>query len=746
MDDGELQRLADEAAETLAAGMSSDNWGAVREDFLAWLGRHAAGDSGRALAILAAGSWSPNDEALTPHWRHQLRDGLLRNPSPEAADELRALVDRWGEPPIRLPKDADLFDFRSSTFNGQVIGVQNVRNSYGTRPNDAQQSPADWPLAKDIEPLTHGVRPTRRTKGLPALPPYVRRDQGDAVNSAVGQARSEGGLALVLGEPYAGKSRTALAALADVLPDHRVFAPARHEDLRELPALLRGRSERCAVWLDDLDGHLGDRGLEPRLLAQLTGLEAVVLATMREDSYDEYRLTSHGRLLDLAHVVELSSEWSDAERERARETGDPRLREAAATPRTDSAGAYLAVGPSLWEEWQRARRADRHPRGHALVRAAIDLARCGLTGPLPLDLLVSVHESYGVPGVERESVDAALEWAVEKRYGVLPMLSGGGAGAWEVSPYLLNTAIGDSSYPEVDRQLWNQVLLLAKEDPAYDFGAVAAEARIAFQRAAGKGQSWVMHDLGLLAEELEEWTDAETWFRRAAEAGQTESAGRLGRLLVKRGDTRGAEPYLETAAEAGDAGAATLLGTLLRERAAKWFTAAARVGNPEAQHRLGDLLLADGDFEGAGDWYVEAERSGYAEVARSTGVLHLLANETGTARVWLTRAAEAGDEPAGTLLAYMRNDPPTSKAVGEYFAPAAAYPLDNAHHGVLMEEEGHAQEARKDYEKGYEAGDSYAAYRLALLLEKQGNSEEAKSWYRKAADMRHPATPDTVKE
>ena len=67
---------------------------------------------------------------------------------------------------------------------------------------------------------------------------------------------------------------------------------------------------------------------------------------------------------------------------------DPRLVEAARRCGVEGVAAYLAVGPLLWEEWQRARRADRHPRGYALVRAAVDLARCGLRGPLAQNLLL----------------------------------------------------------------------------------------------------------------------------------------------------------------------------------------------------------------------------------------------------------------------------------------------------------------------------------------------------------------------
>jgi TPR repeat protein len=89
----------------------------------------------------------------------------------------------------------------------------------------------------------------------------------------------------------------------------------------------------------------------------------------------------------------------------------------------------------------------------------------------------------------------------------------------------------------------------------------------------------------------------------------------------------------------------------------------------------------------------------------------------------------------------------------EYFGDTDGYPLDIAHHGVVLEKPGRPDEARVQYEKAHASGDPYGAYRLAALLEKQGKPDEAKTWYREAADLGHPAAkkvldgnPDTVKE
>ncbi|MFG2783388.1 hypothetical protein ACGFY7_36865 [Streptomyces prunicolor] len=784
VDDGELERLLDEAVEVLDLGLRSPEWGTVQGEFLAWFGRRELDVPMQGIRGVGSLEWRPLSEALTTRWRGQLREGIGWPTDIAAADELRALIDRLSRSVLRRPESGDLpgidpqmsllpeptgrdlIDFRSGTFHGSVVGVQHVSNTYaGPPPGDAQPGPLDWPLAKDVEPRTYGVRPTRRVKGLPALPPYVGRDQDGTVNSALEQARLEGGLVVVLGPAYTGKSRTALAAMAQVVPEYRVFAPAQHEDLRKLPALLRGRAERCVVWLDDLDVHLGNGGLEPRLLGQLTEVEAVVLATMREEAYAKYarRTSAQGRLLGLAQLVELRRDWGPAERKRAEETSDPRLIEAARESGTVGVATYLAIGPRLWNDWQLAPNRERHPRAHALVRAAVDLARCGLKGPLPQDLLVTVHEGYGIAGLERESLEDAWEWAGRKRYGVLRMLTCSEREQrhfGDVLPYFVHTAEQaeqDEGFPPVAGWVWGHALEAARANPVtYDVESVAAGARAAYLREAEAGDGRAMYALGLLEESLGEGEKAESWFRRAAEAGWVESAGHLGRLLVERGENREAEPLLELAAEAGDHEAATLLGKVLRERAAKWFGVATKLGNPEAAHQLGDLLVGAGDLDEAGDCYLAAERNGYVEGARSAGMYYLVSNSRETAHIWLTRAAEAGDVAAVELLMGLEGKPESLEDAGDYFSAPKSYPLDNTHHGVVLEKLGHLDEAREDYEKGYKSGDSYAAYRLGALFAKQNNPQEAKLWYRKAADMGHlaalkalaerPVTPDTVKE
>ncbi|MGD3109220.1 hypothetical protein [Streptomyces sp. YGL11-2] len=637
-----------------------------------------------------------------------------------------------------------------SVVQAETIGAVTLQS--GGFPG-ALPDPQGWPTPEDLDPIALGVRPVERVPGHPALTPYVLRERDGDLNAALEQARSGGGLVLVLGEPFAGKSRAALTAMVELLAGFRVFAPARRTDLRGLPALLYGRQDRCVIWLDDLDEHLGeaDGGLEPRLLAQLTALRVVVLATMREDAYDACRAEPRGRVLDLAHTVELPREWSATERDRlarcAQLISDPRLAEAARCSGPESVPAYLTLSPLLWEEWWRARRADRHPRGHALVRAALDLARCGLTGPLPMDLLLKVHEGYAdVTGMDRESIKDARAWAVERRHGLLRLLDRVTGDTWRAAPFLVATAARRGELPAVDGQVWGCALEAARTDPAYDYAEVAAKARAAFECAAEAGDTSALHNLGVLAESLEEREAAESWFRQAAEAGEARSAGRLGRMLAERGEDKAAEPFLETAAEAGDAEAATLLGKLLRARAERWFTVGWKGGNPEAAHLLGDLRVGDGNDDDAYSAYVDAMRAGYSEVARSVARVLMLFNDQDETEVWLCRAADSGDERAAAMLRFGFGEGRVVYGPEEELTEMARAgdPLTAANLGRFLELRDRPDEARTWYLKGYEQGDAYAAFRLAELHKADGDEAEAAAWYRKAAALGHPV-PDQSK-
>ncbi|MEU7279286.1 hypothetical protein AB0A69_10985 [Streptomyces sp. NPDC045431] len=545
--------------------------------------------------------------------------------------------------------------------------------------------------------------------------PYVLRDR-DA------ELAELSGLVVVTGEPLSGKTTTAWAAMVRALPDHQVCVPPPGADLRPLA---RHEGGPWVLWLDDLEGHLHERGLDAGLLARLTSLGVPVLATMSDTAYDEHRFepSPHARVLSRARTVELGLEWSLPELMRLTESGDPGHWFVLEGQRgRTNVTQYRGLGPDLWAEWQRARRPANHPRGHRLVRAAIDLHRCGSTKPLPVELLRQTHELYDVDAGSGESFEDALAWAARPRLGITGLLVEEPGGRWRAYGSLIVDAMKADAFPTLDA-VWEAAL-------AYDPMAVKPHAGVHYLKKAKAGDAEAMYRFARL------WDD-DAWLRKAADAGHTGACRELGRSLAGRGETREAERYLEAAAEAGDTEAALELGELLLKRAVAWLTKATDGGSPEAAHLLGDLYLGAGEETRAANLYEDAFAAGYDGVARSYGAYYRYTGAEVYARFFFQRAADAGDELGAAALGAK---PWSPEDVEDYLREFAGQeePMDTTHLGMLLEENGRETEARACYAKGFDLGDPYGAFRLARLLAKEGKPEAARAWMRKAADAGHP--------
>ncbi|MFF1442905.1 hypothetical protein [Streptomyces sp. NPDC058295] len=627
------------------------------------------------------------------------------------------------------------------------MGVLN-QHTYATPPGVfGVPDPAGWPTVEDADLVTLGVRPAGRRWADPGLPPYVPRDIDEALRGWTARDR----LLVITGGPLTGKSRTAWAAVVrETGPGTRVYAPAPGTDLRGLPALLRGRDGAYVLWLDELEGHLGEHGLTMGLLADLRTLGVPVVATMGDDAYDTHRFGEGpaSRLMTLARSERVSSGWSEQEVERLTGLRDDRLGEALDRRGATSVTQYLAIGAELRAKWQRAARSNsRHPYGHLLIRAATDLARCGVTGDIPRRLLEEACRSYGAGRPDMESFQEAVDWAVQPLHGVTGMLVPGAplrVGESEETWRPYGSLVADAEEAAA-RAVPETVWRCALEGTKYDTGVhlnVRATAGLVFSARAQDGDAGAMHMLSLLSENEATALD---WLRKAVDAGRTELAGQVGERLLGQGEAEEALPYLRAAAEAKpDGPQARLVGEAHLALAEQWLRKAAAEADMAATHRLGDLLLGRGEFSEAMDLYVSAEMQGYTPVARSAAVSFLLSHEEETAEVLLARAAADGDEGAAELLAGLRKPRQSLDDAADYFAGDGR--LDATHEAAVVEKMGFSDEARKGYEQGHARGDAYAAYRLALLLEKQDSAAEATLWYRKAADLGHPAARKALAE
>ncbi len=500
--------------------------------------------------------------------------------------------------PAQPPYAQDHIDYRHAHLNAPVIGVQH--NHYRSSP----PALADfWPRLSELRRGAVGIHPVSCFDDEPELPPYVPRDRDAELDRLVAKGLREGGLVVVTGEPLAGKTATAWAALErNAGPDTRVFTAHPGTDLRELPTALRGRDRTgtYVVWLDDLEDHFGEPGLVAGPLAQLPHQGVLVLATMRDAAYEAHRFGDDqtARALRGARTVDLTCEWSTAELAWLAESNDPRLSAAAWRRGELGVTQFLSVGPELWEEWRRASRSGGRATAHLLVRAAIDAARCGVTSGLSAetwDFLINEQKIYGSEVRLKLPIrQEDLDWATRPRLGVSGLLvPGREKGAWRAAGALVADAARHPEVPVLTSSLWGDMAWMAGLYNLPERETVSRQARSAVRRWAEAGEDPAAPSiLATLATWAGDGPEAERWLRKVGEEDE-QQAHMLGRyLLLEKGELSKALPYIQTAAEAGNPDPAKELGFLLLVRALHWLGVAAEQGNASAAELLPALRTA----------------------------------------------------------------------------------------------------------------------------------------------------------
>ncbi|WP_416972468.1 tetratricopeptide repeat protein [Streptomyces sp. 4F14] len=612
------------------------------------------------------------------------------------------------------PPPRDHVDFRGSTITAPVMGSVTgdvYINHLG--PTPSHLDPSTWPTLADLsdaDALDHGVREARRLEDGPELPLYAVRD--------VETGRDwfgDGGLLVITGRRFAGKTRTAWEALSELPPDTRVFAPSPGTDLRTLPALLAGRSGRHVLWLDDLDAHLRERDLDVKLLAELTKARVQVVGTMNDDVYDAHMDETDSmahRLLARAKKARLSTVWSDTELERARDGEDPRLTEALEWRGDTGVTQYLAVAPLLADTWRRMLGA-RSLRGfrESLLPAAVGLAQCGVRGDIPEDLLTRALATYDPsPRHNSGTVDEALAWASERRYGVTGFLVPGvREGTWRPHGSLVAAALRENAPVPFD--VWRLVLKDTSYGPE-DRHTVHINARTFFTPQAEKGTLDAMYLLGLLKEAEGDTQSAMYWFRKAADAGWYGVAERVGAHFLGEGHAEQALPYLRTATEKSPTPTAHRLLAEAHLALAEQALHRAAAVDRQAAGQLGDLDLRLADASRAAQYYIRKDQP--APLARNLAAYHVLRGETETAQPYLERAAHDGDDRAVRILDDIRAEPQTLQDAESYFR-GSTDPQDLAHLGVVLERSGRSTEALRTYDEAAAQGDPFARARAEAL-------------------------------
>lgn len=449
-------------------------------------------------------------------------------------------------------------------------------------------------------PVAAEPAPTGRARST-RLPGYVPRDHDAELRNRLARAARAGGFVLLVGGASTGKTRSAYEAARAVLPGWRLMLldPARRLDqLTELP-------ERTIVWLDGIEKHLTDgagRLTRGDLASLIHRHRAVILGTVWPDHYGSLverpgreeitgpRVPDVGGvardLLALAgEPIHVPDRLSDAERQRAARAaaGDPRLRAALDDPDAGFTQALAGVG-DLVRHW---RQADRYAR--AVIDAAIDCRRLGVTGPLDEELLragasalltVTPHTA-SVPGW----FDRAIGYAARElrgRPGVLRLLPPPRRRR-RGDPPPRRYRLADPIFEYGQRQRFGEPLpehflktLAARVSDGPDLHRVARS----------------LHVRGLhgLAEQL---------YRRGGAAGDADCRRGLALLLAEQGEVAEAVALLATAAADGDPYAHPLRLRILYHDGDAAALADLAPADVEATWRLAALLLAHGDRDGA---------------------------------------------------------------------------------------------------------------------------------------------------
>ncbi|MER5905141.1 tetratricopeptide repeat protein [Streptomyces mirabilis] len=336
-----------------------------------------------------------------------------------------------------------------------------------------------------VDPISLGVHPAALRRDTDRVPAFVERDRFDDVVRRIRQ----GGFVLIVGDSTAGKSRLAYEAMRVAVPDFVLLQARPSEDLQALSSAV-SEARRCVVWFDEFDQFLRAGGITVEMVkAMLAGPERqlVLLASMRSKEYARYSARQRdvtdaatwraGRevLLHAGEPVELDRLWSPQEVGRAQGADrDPRLKAAAQASDRFGIAEVLAAGPELHNDWKHAWQANEHPRGAALVAAAVDCRRMGLHRPVGTSLLVPMHEIYlstrGGAVLRPEPLEDALAWATTPVQGASSLLLPDHRG-YLAFDYLIDLP----GLPAIPESSWGVLLAAVTPQDAFDVGWAAVD-------------------------------------------------------------------------------------------------------------------------------------------------------------------------------------------------------------------------------------------------------------------------------
>ncbi|MBP2330094.1 TPR repeat protein [Kibdelosporangium banguiense] len=618
---------------------------------------------------------------------------------------------------------------------------------------------------------------------LPELPPYVVRPHDRLVRHAVEQAMAgRSAIAILVSDSTSGKTRACYEAL-HWTPDSRTkslagsgwhvwpaISPADVQAvIRDLPHV----GPRTVVWLNEIQRYLHEPesqlarqvadGLRELLAARARG-PVLVLGTLwpdlwsqltrRPQSREEDTFASIRLLLD-GRCIPLPDTFTDEEREAARNTGDPRLIEAADRAEDGAVTQYLAGVPDLLQRYELAR-----PAVKAVIHAAMDARRLGHSEWLTASLLRDIALSY-LDRRELRKVERTPDWFAEAiseltRLGDADtsVLTADARSRYRLEGYLDQHGGRNRMSVVPSEGFWDGCIEHC--DQPDDLASLAKSAqwrhrlKIAaalYSKASRVGHPYAPVMLAEMRSESGHSVVDEKLYRDAADAGHPYALLFLAEMKERAGDHDGAERIALNAARNGRPAALARL-VELRERAGDREDAE-RLAHEAADARqptlLGNLVMMReraGDHEDAERLAQQSLRSGPPTALTNLARMRERAGDRQAAERLAGQAARAGHPDALAMLAEMRaeaGDRQDAQRLTES-AARAGHPDTLATLGMMREQAGDDQGAEELYRKAIEAGHLDAFTNLAIIRERSGDRQAAEDLALRAAQAGHPDT------
>jgi Flp pilus assembly protein TadD len=576
-------------------------------------------------------------------------------------------------------------------------------------------------------PVIFGIHPAASWNGNQS-PAYIRRDIDEDLYALL----RPGAFVLLVGDPTSGKSRTAFEAIKGKFPNYYVLQPEDSAEFDE--SVTFAASSNKVLWLDDLDRFLSHPGLSISSLDEALRTGAVVIGTMRAEQLDMlspryergHSQPSRGLVRSAravtarAHVIYIDRKWSDEEVMRARRSADLRVQSASRHADEYGIAEYLAAGPQLYLEWQNAWAPGLHPRGAALVSAAVDLQRAGVQEPISRELLERLHKNYldqrGGIRLRPEPLLDAFHWALEPLHATSSLLVPVADDMYRAFEYLPEAVARREAPGGLPDDVWKTAVEAFSLEVAHTVGHRAEKAHKpdiatkAYERLAQAGTHDGSFHLGQIAARENRLEEAECWYRQAIAQGSRLSKNNLGTVLMQAGRT---------------------------DEAVHWFGEASRDGDAYAMRNLGNHLLDSGQFEQARELFDTFMEESPAVAKLLIGQLHVACGDYSAAEQWLRQALENGNDDAWFVLGIAQEK--RDNIEGALFSYSRAIEVGNKRAvnnlAGIQRKLGNLHEAESLYRSRLEQDDDeYVVFNLANLLAEMGRYEEAEALYRQSID------------